>query len=273
MIYQNLAGALGISSKGSGCKGSHDGRYNEVLDETGWLGPSEEFWEEQGEYGRDAAASGRVDDGAESSSSSIDGDAAATPAAGVDSSTAVLVPTSDPAVAAALGSSSSSRSPFNQGQALKVTPPAGSTAAAAAAAGYSSKPGHARRLSDDAAPHGKAGGLNRLASQSAPLSGYPEAPSSADPAASNAGSSSGVTAGQAAAAEAAAPIHTPEVRGPSAGPGKPAIGTQQQEQQQQKKKEEERQKEQKEQLQSMQGTVTGKDAKGLEGTQVKPVRR
>uniref|UniRef100_A0A383W4N2 C2 domain-containing protein n=1 Tax=Tetradesmus obliquus TaxID=3088 RepID=A0A383W4N2_TETOB len=295
LIYQNIAGALGVAGKGSGSKGgSKDDRYDEVLDETGWLGPSEEYWEERGEYGRDAAAKGMADDegeGSSSSSSNADGGAAAA----VDASTAVLVPSSDPAVAAARAaassSSSSSSSPFDQGQVLKVTVPAGSAAAAAAArhssssSSSSSRPVHARRLSDDDAPRSdKAGaGLSRLASQSAPLTGFPE-PSPAGNAAGNAPGNAGgrqdpaagVSAGHAELAAAAEPHHTPEVRGPPPGPGKPAIGTQQQEQQQQQQQQKEKEakdQEQKEVLQSMQGTVAGRDAKDLGGTQIKPIRR
>jgi hypothetical protein len=277
MIYQNLAGALGVGSARKG-SGKENDRYNDVLDETGWLGPSEEYWEERGLYGRDAAARGEVDAGDQGSSSSSVGvsDAAA-------DGTAVLVPRSDPAVAAALNaagpsssnSSSSSRaSPFGQGQALKVTMPAGSSSS------VSSRPMHARRLSDDAATP-RASGMSRLDSRSAPLSGYPDSASHpADRGVSSSsrrqgqagqttGQTSGQTEGQAIAADAAAPPDMPEVRGPSLGPGKPAVGTQQQEEQQQKEKEEK----QKEELQSMQGTATGKDAKNLGGTQIKPVRR
>jgi hypothetical protein len=68
-------------------------------------------------------------------------------------------------------------------------------------------------------------------------------------------------------------VSTPEVRGPSAGPGKPAIGTQQKEEQQQQQEKEQKEQQQKEVLQSMQGTATGRDAKDLGGTQIKPVRR
>ncbi|WIA41914.1 hypothetical protein OEZ86_009229 [Tetradesmus obliquus] len=171
LIYQNIAGALGVAGKGSGSKGgSKDDRYDEVLDETGWLGPSEEYWEERGEYGRDAAAKGMADDEGE-------------------------------------GSSSSSSSNADGGR--------------------------------------------------------------QDPAA-------GVSAGHAELAAAAEPHHTPEVRGPPPGPGKPAIGTQQQEQQQQQQQQKEKEakdQEQKEVLQSMQGTVAGRDAKDLGGTQIKPIRR
>ncbi|KAF6259938.1 hypothetical protein COO60DRAFT_1700585 [Scenedesmus sp. NREL 46B-D3] len=274
MIYQNLAGALGVGSAGKGGS-KNDGRYDEVLDETGWLGPSEEYWEEQGVYGRDAAARGRTDDGGEGRSR----DAPARQPAAAPPPAAKLVPTSDPAVAAALGpaaaASSSSSSPFG-GQALKIVRPAGGAAAAGAAAvpggsSSSSRPVCARRLSGDGAPHGS--GLDRLASRSAPLSGFPE--SSAPAAGGDTGSGQGgrgMTEGQAAAAEAASPPEMPEVRGPSMGPGKPAMGTQQQEEQQQKEKEQ-KEKDQKEQLQSMQGTATGKDAKNLGGTQVKPVHR
>jgi hypothetical protein len=273
MIYKNLAGALGVGSARKGPGSKENDHYNDVLDETGWLGPSEEYWEEQGVYGRDAAAKGELaagDDGSSSSSSSSVGGSDAAAAAGVDG-TAVLLPSSDPAVAAALNSagvssSSSVASPFGQGQALKVTLPAGSSSS-------SSRPAHVRRLSDNAAP--RASGMSRLSSQSAPLTGYPQ--SSSHPADSSsskqAGQTAGQTAGQAAAAHAAAPPDTPEVRGPSPGPGKPAVGTLQQEQQQQQKEKEAKDKEQKEQLQAMQGTATGKDVKSLEGTQIKPVRR
>eukprot|EP00882_Tetradesmus_deserticola_P000469 GHRQ01000515.1.p1 GENE.GHRQ01000515.1~~GHRQ01000515.1.p1 ORF type:complete len:388 (+),score=145.62 GHRQ01000515.1:58-1164(+) len=168
-------------------------------------------------------------------------------------------------------SSSSSSSPFGHGQAR--TQPAGS--AAATAAGYASSSSRAprpRRLSDDAEPRGTS--LDRLASRSAPLSGFPEG--SAHTEQGTAGTQQqggGLTEGQAAVAEAAAPPDLPEVRGPSLGPGRSAMGSQHQEEQQQRKEQEQKGKEQKEQMQSMQGTTTGKDAKNLAGTQVKPVTR
>lgn len=54
-LYENITGALGVGGGGPRHKRSKD-KYSKVLDETGWLGPSEEYLEEMGLMQEDAAA-------------------------------------------------------------------------------------------------------------------------------------------------------------------------------------------------------------------------
>ncbi|KAF8058352.1 aidA [Scenedesmus sp. PABB004] len=162
-LYQNLAGALGDGPRGPGDEvGAGGGRYERVLDATGWLGPSEEYLAEGGE----APGAGTGDDEA--------------PPARPAPSPAGPEPT------APAPERRASPLPAAPAPVVLVTPPspfAGGAAIAAAPAARPRRPSNGGAATaawfaddeDDGAGAGAAPrpGLPRLASRSAPLGGFP----------------------------------------------------------------------------------------------------
>eukprot|EP00878_Enallax_costatus_P000530 GHUV01000625.1.p1 GENE.GHUV01000625.1~~GHUV01000625.1.p1 ORF type:complete len:924 (+),score=332.66 GHUV01000625.1:261-3032(+) len=262
-LYENITGALGLTGGGRKHKSSKD-RYSKVLDETGWLGPSEEYLEELGINKDQAGTESSDTSGADGMGPGCEaGPGAASPTAEAAAAASRTQTPQQPA--SPFGAASGrSLSPIQQQQQAATKSPFDAAAAAGTAA---SQPRRRRPPSEGDireswgsdteadefqsassktfktnVPGGAgASGMSRLASQSAPLSAVykDEAPAGA--------ASSG--------------------RGAAAGPA--AADNEQQQQQQQQSEEDA----QKEAVKQTQEKVVGKDAKDLEGTQVKPVYR
>jgi hypothetical protein len=245
-LYENITGALGVGGGGPRHKGKD--KYSRVLDETGWLGPSEEYLEEMGLTQEQAAAN-------EGTSGMGPGCAAGPEAAAAAAGTAHQQQQPDsPFGAAAVNSNMDSGQQrytawYDPAAAAVVRPVVKRPPSEGDAESWGSdtEPDEYQSASSRTSRSSTgASAMNRLASQSAPLTAvYPnDTPAAAT--------------GPVAAAKG-----TPAATGEQDG----QQGTMEQQQQQQSEDK------QKEALKGAQEQVAGKDAKDLGGTQVKPVYR